>query len=119
MKMKKIAFVLIVIAMCVISNITYAVDISSVVDSNFSWVSHPDEGKVKSIGGQAIAIMQAVGVSIAVVMLIAIAIKYMTSSPDDKAELKKHMVPFVFGAFFIFAAVAIIGLLKNFFLSSI
>ena len=118
MKKKKIAFILTLVAMCLISSITYAADISSVVNST-SWISKPDNGKVNSIGGQIVAIMQAVGVTIAIIMLISIAIKYMTSSPNDKAEVKKHLVPYAVGALFIFAAVAIIGLLKNFFMNSI
>ena len=45
-------------------------------------------------------------------MLIVLAIKYIVSSPEDKAEIKKHAVVYVVGAIFIFAASSIIELLK-------
>jgi len=110
MKKKMVAFFAIVILVCLIASSSFAVDIS--VLNGYGW-SNPAGEQTNTIGGNAIAIMQVIGVSIALIMLIGIAIKYMTSSPNDRAELKKHMVPYIFGAFFIFGAVTIISILKN------
>lgn len=47
-------------------------------------------------------------------MLIVIAIKYISSAPNEKAELKKHMIPFIIGAIMIFACVGIVEIIKQF-----
>ena len=50
----------------------------------------------------------------AVVMLIVLAIKYISAAPNDKAEIKKHAVVYIVGAIVLFAASALLGILKNF-----
>ncbi len=37
-----------------------------------------------------------------VIILIAIGIKYMLGSVEEKVEYKKHMMPYVLGAFVLF-----------------
>ena len=50
-------------------------------------------------------------VAVAIVMLLAVAMKYM--SPGDRAEIKKHAVPFVVGAFVLFGASGILTLIQE------
>ena len=58
--------------------------------------------------GTAIDIVRTVSVSIAVVVLLVIAMKYMISSAGDRADIKKHAVAYVIGTFVLFAATQII-----------
>ena len=60
-----------------------------------------------------IGIAQVVGVGVAVVMLIVLAIKYISAAPGDKAEIKKHAVVYVVGAVILFAASGILGIIKT------
>ena len=62
----------------------------------------------------AITIVQVVGVGVAIIMLIVLAIKYISAAPGDKADIKKHAVVYVVGAVVLFAASGILGIVKNF-----
>ena len=61
-----------------------------------------------------LGIAQVVGVAIAVIMLVVLAIKYISAAPGDKAEIKKHAVVYIVGAVVLFAASGILGIIKNF-----
>ena len=55
-------------------------------------------------GNNVIGVVQAVGSITAVVILVALGIKYMMGSVEEKAEYKKTLMPYVIGAVLIFAA---------------
>ncbi len=61
-----------------------------------------------------IAIARVTGATIAIVMLLVIAIKYMVSSAGDRADIKKHAVAYVVGAVVLFGAVGILGIIDEF-----
>ncbi len=69
---------------------------------------------MQNIVGSIITVAQVIGVGVAVIMLIVLAIKYISAAPGDKAEIKKHAVVYVVGAIVLFAATGILGLVKNF-----
>ena len=69
---------------------------------------------VQNIIGALITIIQVVGSGVAIIMLIVLAIKYISAAPGDKAEIKKHAVVYVVGAVILFAATGILGIVKNF-----
>lgn len=74
-------------------------------------------GAAKSINtiiGSVITIVQVVGVGVAIIMLIVLAIKYISAAPGDKADIKKHAVVYVVGAIVLFAASGLLGIIKNF-----
>lgn len=54
-----------------------------------------------------------IGIAIAVGMLIFLGIKYVTSSPDGKADLKKQLGIYILGFVFIVGATTIVGVIKN------
>ena len=49
----------------------------------------------------------------AVIMLIFVGIKFLTASPEGKAEVKKIAVIYVVGAILLFAATGILGIVRN------
>ena len=61
-----------------------------------------------------LTVAQVIGVGVAVIMLIVLAIKYISAAPSDKAEIKKHMVIYVVGAIVLFAASGILEIIKRF-----
>ena len=67
-------------------------------------------GTVTNIGGSVVGIVQVVGV----VMLVIIGIKYITSSPEGKAEVKKTALYYVLGAALIAGAVTVAGVIFDF-----
>ena len=66
------------------------------------------------ISGIILGVVQVIGIAVAVIMLIVLAIKYISAAPNDKAEIKKHAVVYVVGAVVLFAASGIIGIIKGF-----
>ena len=61
-----------------------------------------------------LTIAQVIGVGVAVIMLIVLAIKYISAAPSDIAEIKKHMVVYIVGAVVLFAASGILEIIKRF-----
>lgn len=59
---------------------------------------------VKSTGKTVLGVLNIVATGIAIVMLLYIAIKYMISAPDAKAEYKKTATMYAIGAVIIFIA---------------
>ena len=110
----KLAFI---VAMIVISMLVIGT-VSSATDSQ--WLTPPSAQSsslikpTQDIIGQILSIVQVIGVSVAVVMLIVLGIKYMSSAPNDRAEIKKHAVVYVVGAVVLFAASGIVGLIRGF-----
>lgn len=74
---------------------------------------------VNNIIGSVLTVVQVVGSGVAVIMLIVLAIKYISAAPSDKAEIKKHAVVYVVGAVVLFAASGIIGIVRRFASSNI
>ena len=64
--------------------------------------------------GTLINIIQIVGMGVAVIMLIVMAIKYISAAPSEKAELKKSITIYGVGAIVLFAASGILQIVKNF-----
>lgn len=58
-----------------------------------------------------ITTVRVIAAAIAIIMLIALGMKYMTSAPGDRADIKKHAVVYVVGAFILFAVPGIISVL--------
>ena len=69
---------------------------------------------VTGLGNNIVGIIQVVGYVVAAVMLVIIGIKYITSSPDGKAEVKKTALFYVLGAVLIAGAATIVGVVFDF-----
>ena len=68
----------------------------------------------QNIIGALITIVQIIGTGVAIIMLIVLAIKYISAAPGDKADIKKHAVVYVVGAIVLFAATGILQIIKSF-----
>ena len=118
--MKVIAILLVaVVVVMALSNTAFAkieLDFNSATSAISSGKGDTTNASA-SIGNMASAIInivQIVGMAVAVVMLIVLAIKYISAAPSDKAEIKKHAVVYVVGAIVLFAATGILEIIKNF-----
>ena len=63
--------------------------------------------------GSIIVIVRAATSAIAVVMLLIIAARYMISAPGERADIKKHAIPYVIGAIILFGASGILTIIGN------
>lgn len=74
-------------------------------------------GTATTIQNQAndiIGIVQVVAVAIAVIMLIWLAIKYISAAPSEKADIKKSALIYIVGAVLLFATTGILQVIKTF-----
>lgn len=60
-----------------------------------------------------LGIVQFICYAAAVVMIVMLGVKFMTASPDGKAEIKKSAIIYVVGAILVFAAGTLLNLVKN------
>ena len=68
---------------------------------------------IKTVEGKIVAVLQAVGIILSVIVLIILGIKYMMGSAEEKAEYKKTMIPYIVGAVLIFAASNLASMIYN------
>lgn len=121
MKKKVIKFILIFLIIFVLSNLFMSVmshaSFSS-VDVDFVTDGAKDSSgaaqSFNNIVGSILTICQVAGSGIAVIMLIVLAIKYMSAAPSDKAEVKKSATIYIIGAVLLFSASGILGIIRRF-----
>lgn len=77
--------------------------------------SAPQSGatEVSNIASMVIYVIQIIAFAAAVIMLMFVGIKFLTASPEGKAEIKKTAVIYVVGAILLFAAGGILGIVQN------
>jgi len=124
MTMKKtmkiiVALLLAILLVMTLSQIAFA-DANIALDT-FDNVSDDSGAKssVTNIIGRVIDIARVIGAGVAIIMLIVLAIQYISASPEGKAELKKTATIYIVGAIVLFAATGILSVIKKFALNSI
>ena len=121
-KLMKVMAVILLAAMVVVSlassvNASDVMTFGNVTTDSVVKGAQDTSGAAKSINrivGSILTIVQVVGCGVAVIMLIVLAIKYISAAPGDKADIKKHAVVYVVGAVVLFAASGILQIVKNF-----
>lgn len=105
----KIIFTMIICLMLILmSTIVNAAEIS-----DFEPKDTEASTKIASGTGVVITVVQTIGIGIAIVMLIALAIKYISAAPNDKADIKKSAIVYIIGAILLFAASGILQIFKT------
>ncbi len=134
--MIKIFSVLLIFAIVVgFSNSTFARDSMSTLDSTSGGGSsgssggsslnpsidliNPDTGgktgqNTSKIVNIIVGTIQIIGVAAAIIMLVFLAIKYVSAAPSEKADIKKGAVIYIVGAVFLFGASVILGFVRDF-----
>ncbi|MBP3597080.1 MAG: hypothetical protein J6J60_06760 [Clostridia bacterium] len=73
----------------------------------------PTKGsRLLKIVSQAFTVIQFVGTGISIIMVMWLGITYMLTSVEQKAEIKKRMVPIVIGSVLIVSTVNILKLIQ-------
>ena len=105
----RILTVVMVIAMIATLTSTAFAEISLPEGNNMGAVPTGLQGSVSII----ISIVQFICYAAAVIMLIVLGVKFISASPDGKAEIKKSAVIYVVGAILVFFAGVILEWVKN------
>lgn len=92
-KAMKIVFVIISVMMLV-SMIT---PVFAIVPNDIQ-AEETNTGAIQSYAGKILGVVQAIGVAVAVIIVVVIGVKYLMGSAEEKAEYKKTMIPYIVGA---------------------
>ena len=104
---KILSIVLMVVVMLVaLGGASFAADMPSINNG-------VDVGGLSTPVSTILGILQWGGYAIAIAMAIVIGIKYVTASPDGKAEVKKTLGFYVAGVAIIVTAATIVGAIKG------
>lgn len=95
------------------SNADYASEMSTLITKDYKDTTGTTN-KVNSITGTVITSIRIIGIAVAIVMLLTVAMKYMTAAPGDKADIKKSAFQYVVGAIVLFGVVGILGIINKF-----
>lgn len=117
-KTKNIFIVLILITMFFsIFTVSYAgSDINDIITQMGGVEDDPgisqDNKLIKGIN-VVFTIIRVAGTGISLLMIMLLGIKYMMTSVEEKAEIKKQAIPIVVGSAFIFATSNILGIVAK------
>lgn len=71
------------------------------------------QNTIDNVGQNIVTIIGTIGSIISVVVLVALGIKYMMGSTEEKAEYKKTLLPYVIGASLLFGASIFSSIIYN------
>lgn len=113
-------FSIILIAIMLVMSIAPIVNASAAAQNIASQLKDPAENvtgsaEILELAKTGIGIINIVAVVVAVIILLVLGIKYMMGSASEKAEYKKSMIPYLVGAFIIFAAPTLVNILVGIF----
>ena len=92
---------------------SYSDMMGELVNADYTDTTGTDK-KVGELTDSILISLRVIGVCVAIVMLLTIAMKYMTAAPGDKADIKKSAVQYVVGAIVLFGVVGILTIISNF-----
>ena len=99
----------------IFSNYVTAYDYKSELEAGWTKNTYGTvEDNTKKIMGSLITIIRVVGVGMSIIMLMYVAIKYMSAAPEGKAEFKKSAIAFTTGAVILFATSQILAIIADF-----
>lgn len=111
LKIMSILVVIIMMVMC-LSNIVMADDLLD--PTSVTAQSTTASTSVGNIISQVLGIVQVIAIGVAVIMLVVLAIKYISAAPSEKANIKEGLKIYIVGAVLLFGASGILQILKSF-----
>ena len=112
-RITSIVFIIIYILSFSVTVLGQEIDPIAVIGSG----PNPSSGGVTTLyelGNIILGILQYIGVGVSIIACLILAIKYMYTSVDEKAEIKKKLIPFIIGGFLVFGAVQLVKLVEIF-----
>lgn len=109
--MKKVLSILLIfiIMIFMLSNVVLADPISAMQGFN----SGSGTSTLSTVGTKLYGIILIVGSIVAAIILVIMAIRFMTAAPDEKAEIKKNLIGFTVGVLILICTLTILGILQS------
>lgn len=108
--MKK-ALAMIIVALLIVSVSTLCFAIPDPGD--FKGDAGSAETGIMNVSNMVLGIAQVIGVAVAVIMLVILAIKYISAAPSEKGDIKKSAFVYVIGALLLFGGVAVLNIIQR------
>ena len=111
MRVKSIISILIIalISFCSVSSVL-AAGIGTIGQTDTKLV---DDSNVATTAKTIMNVIRIIAVAAAIILLLMLAIKYMSAAPSEKADVKKSAVIYVIGAVMAFGASGILTIIMN------
>ena len=112
--MKKIFKILITIIAItlILSTVCFANNVNADI---FKPSGNPNDPEMVKIGQYIISIAQIIGTIASIVILAMLAISIMLAAPDQKAQLKQRLTPYIIGAVMLFSIVNLLSIMYDIF----
>ena len=110
--MKKYISVLLLTVMLVIT-LSGTVMADDITGSMKGFEQDANNEFLNNIGSNLYGIILLVGSAVAVGMISIMAIKFMTSGAEEKAQVKKNLVGFAIGCIILFCVIGLLGIFKG------
>lgn len=115
MKNIKILAIVLMILLVFISITNYANAMTATdITNHFQGDTSQNPAGLTNTTKAILNIMRIVGIAAAVILLIMLAIKYISAAPSEKADIKKSATIYIIGAVLLFAASGILTIIQNF-----
>lgn len=113
--MKKTLISVLIILMFIIAiipNSVFAID----TEEFKNIYSASGTSEITTAGGEILAVVQVIGVSVGLIFLLIIGMKYiiMSSNPNEKATIKEKLIPYVIGAIIMFGGTGMLSIIAHF-----
>lgn len=109
--MRKIISILLVVIILIfsLSNVVLA----NPIDAMAGYESNANSSNLNRIGSKIYGIILVVGSAVAIGMIAIMAIKFMTSGAEEKAQVKKNLIGFTIGVIILLCAVGLLNIFKT------
>ena len=110
--MKKIISVMLLITIMtfMLSNVVLADEITEAMQNVGN---NSNSVFLDNLGGKLYGIILIVGSAVAFGMLAIMAVKFMTSGAEEKAQVKKNLIGFTIGLLILLCVISILGVFQN------
>lgn len=105
---KIIAIIMLIITILSLTTISYGFGVGDLKGTQ------TQTAKLTKAGNMVMQVILTIGITVSVIVLIVLGIKYMMGSAEEKAEYKKTLMPYVIGAGLVFAASSIAQIVYSF-----
>ena len=112
MSMKK-ALAILVVSLLIVSISTFCFASGMPDPGDFHGDAGSAESGIMNVSEMILGIIQIIGVAVAVIMLVVLAIKYISAAPSEKGDIKKSAFVYIVGALLLFGGVAVLNIIKN------
>lgn len=110
--LKKIMIILVCLIL-ILPNLAFA-ETKIDTDKYDDIYSSQGTSETTKMGGSILAVVQVIGISVGIIFLIILGIKYMTSAPNEKATIKERLIPYAIGAVIMFGGTGILSIVAKF-----